>query len=125
MDIARLQETTQKENAQTARSSLLQSELRRYLRILRTHYQPERVILFGSLAAGSSGEWSDIDLVIIKETDRRFLDRSKEVIQLLEPLVGIDILVYTPAEMEQLSRDRGFVRSEIQGKGKIIYERGV
>jgi predicted nucleotidyltransferase len=125
MDISRLQEIAQKENAQTARSSLLQSELRRYLRILRTHYQPERVILFGSLAAGSSGEWSDIDLVIIKETNRRFLDRSKEVIQLLKPLVGIDILVYTPTEMEQLSRDRGFVRSEIQGKGKIIYERGV
>jgi predicted nucleotidyltransferase len=125
MDISRPQEIAQKENAQTARSSLLQSELRRYLRILRTHYQPERVILFGSLAAGSSGEWSDIDLVIIKETNRRFLDRSKEVIQLLKPLVGIDILVYTPTEMEQLSRDRGFVRSEIQGKGKIIYERGV
>lgn len=125
MDISRLQEIAQKENAQTERSSLLQSELRRYLRILRTHYQPERVILFGSLAAGSSGEWSDIDLVIIKETNRRFLDRSKEVIQLLKPLVGIDILVYTPTEMEQLSRDRGFVRSEIQGKGKIIYERGV
>ena len=125
MDISRLQEIAQKENAQTARSSLLQSELRRYLRILRTHYQPERVILFGSLAAGSSGEWSDIDLVIIKETNCRFLDRSKEVIQLLKPLVGIDILVYTPTEMEQLSRDRGFVRSEIQGKGKIIYERGV
>ncbi len=112
------------ESAQSKRRTLLETELRRYILLLRNQYQPERVILFGSLAAGEIGEWSDIDLVIVKETEHRFLDRTKEVLQLLQPRVGVDILVYTPREFEQLSRERVFVRSEIQEKGKVLYVQG-
>ncbi|RME47878.1 MAG: nucleotidyltransferase domain-containing protein, partial [Caldilineae bacterium] len=53
-----------------------------------------------------------------------FLERTKEVMQLLQPRVGVDILVYTPAEFERLARERAFVRDEIVGKGKVLYERG-
>ena len=109
---------------QTERRTLLETELRRYLPLLRDQYQPERVILFGSLATGETWEWSDIDLVIVKETTQRFLDRIKEVLRLLQPRVGVDILVYTPQEFEHLSRERAFVRTEIQSKGKVLYERG-
>lgn len=106
------------------RRSLLESELRRYLRLLCSQYQPERIILFGSFATGEATEWSDIDLVIVKETERRFLERTKEVLLLLRPRVGVDILVYTPREFERLSCERPFVRTEIQEKGKVLYERG-
>lgn len=70
------------------------------------------------------GEWSDIDLVVVEETDRRFLDRSKDVLRLLQPRVGVDVLVYTPQEYERLARERPFVRAEIEGKGRVVYERG-
>jgi uncharacterized protein len=30
-----------------------------------TQYQPEKIILFGSMASGEVHEWSDLDLVII------------------------------------------------------------
>ncbi len=105
------------------RKSLLESELNRYLEILIGTYRPEKVILFGSMAQGETGEWSDLDLVIIKETDLPFLDRIKEVMKLLRSRVGVDILVYTPEEFEHLSRERAFVRNEIVNKGKILYER--
>jgi len=105
------------------RRRLLEAELQRYLSLLRDRYRPERVLLFGSLAVGDTGEWSDIDLVIIKETNQRFLDRIKEVMQLLRPRVGVDILVYTPAEFARLSQERAFVRDEIMGKGRVVYER--
>ncbi len=106
----------------TRRRELLESELKRYLALLAEQYRPQKVLLFGSLASGETGEWSDLDLVIIRETDKRFLDRTKEVMQLLRPRVGVDILVYTPAEYEHLSRERPFVRDEIAGKGKGLYE---
>lgn len=77
------------------------------------------------MVSGTTHEWSDLDLVIIKETTQRFLDRTKEVIQLLQPRVGIDILVYTPVEFEKLCQERAFVQEEILGKGKILYEQGV
>ena len=37
-------------------------------------YAPERVILFGSHARGDTHQGSDIDVLIIKETERKFLD---------------------------------------------------
>jgi uncharacterized protein len=107
---------------QTTRQNLLQSELTRYIQLLQEHYAPQRIILFGSLATAATSEWSDIDLVIIKETGLRFLDRTKEVLQLLRPKVGLDILVYTPAEFAQMSEERAFVQDEIIKKGKVLYE---
>ncbi len=35
-----------------------------------THYTPQKVILFGSYAYGQPDEESDIDLLIIKDTDK-------------------------------------------------------
>ena len=106
------------------RRALLESELNRYLAILAEKYRPQKVLLFGSMAGDETGEWSDLDLVIVKETKQRFLDRTKEVMQLLRPCVGVDILVYTPAEFERLSTERAFVRTEIAQNGKVLYERG-
>lgn len=111
------------ESSVQSRQALLEAELKRFLPLLLEHYRPERVLLFGSLARSEADAWSDIDLVIVKETEKRFLDRTKEVMQLLKPHVGVDILVYTPAEFARLSEERVFVRDEIIGKGKVLYER--
>lgn len=108
----------------TRRRAVLEAELARYVQLLREQYAPQRILLFGSLISGEIREWSDIDLVIIKETERKFLDRTREVLQLLRPQVGVDILVYTPDEFDQLVQQRAFVRDEIVGKGKVLYERG-
>jgi predicted nucleotidyltransferase len=77
------------------------------------------------MATGNLHEWSDIDLVIVKETNQRFLERTKEVMQLLQPKVGLDVLVYTPAEFAQLYQERAFVRDEIVNKGRVLYERRI
>jgi len=106
------------------RKQLLEQELKRYLSLLTSHDQPERVILFGSLVGGNVRPESDIDLVIVKQTELSFWKRLREMRRLLQPRVGTDILVYTPNEFEQLSRERPFFRDEILGKGRVIYERG-
>ena len=68
-----------------ARRALLEQELGRYLPLLQQHFNPHKILLFGSMADGQVDEWSDLDLVIVADTRLRFLDRSKEVIQLLRP----------------------------------------
>jgi len=98
----------------------LQKELERCINLLRKEYHPEKILLFGSLASGRVSRWSDIDLIIVKDTKKPFLDRSKEVLLLLKPKVGMDIFVYTPEEFRQLS-ERRFFKEEIIGKG-VIYE---
>jgi hypothetical protein len=61
--------------------------------------------------------------VIVKETTAPFLDRTRQVLELLKPRVGADVLVYTPQEFDRLCRERAFLRQEILAKGKVIYER--
>jgi predicted nucleotidyltransferase len=100
----------------------LQTELDRYLNLLIEHVVPEKVILFGSLASDQARVWSDIDLVIVVDTEARFLDRSKSVLRLLQPRVGVDVLVYTPQEFERLCRERLFFQEEIVEKGRVLYE---
>ena len=110
-------------DAAAERRSLLTSELARWLPLLIAHEKPEKIILFGSYPRGSVSVWSDVDMVIVKETGAPFLERIVQVIDLLEPWVGLDVLVYTPAELATLGRERAFVRDEVLRKGQVIYER--
>ena len=109
-------------DAVEARAALLRSELERFVAVVSAELRPERIILFGSVAEGKIGEWSDLDLVVVMETELRFLDRMKQVRRLVRPNAGMDVLIYTPREWEHLRRTRPFVREEIVGKGTIIYE---
>ncbi len=110
-------------SARTSRANLaLEAELRRCVRVLVEQYKPLKILLFGSLAEGSPNEYSDIDLVVIKETSDRFLDRIGEVLQLLCPREPLDVLVYTPAEFEEMVQTRPFFRDEIVAKAKTLYD---
>jgi predicted nucleotidyltransferase len=107
-----------------ARRALLERELERWLPLLISHERPDKIILFGSYPGGEIAEWSDIDMVVVREDEAPFLERTRRVLALLQPRVGLDVLVYTPAEYDQLSHSRGFFREEIIGKGVVLYERG-
>ncbi len=86
-------------------------------------YDPQRVILFGSSARGDEDEYSDLDLVIIKETQERFLDRLERVYELVKPAFAMDVLVYTPQELvEMQKRDNAFIEMVLK-EGVVIYER--
>jgi predicted nucleotidyltransferase len=104
------------------RKKLLDQEMSRCIHLLTEHGPPEKVILFGTLAIGQVHEWSDIDLVVIERTRLPFFQRIKKIRKLLKPKVGMDIMVYTPDEFDQLCIDRPFFREEIVDKGKIVYE---
>jgi predicted nucleotidyltransferase len=82
-------------------------------------YRPDRVLVFGSHARGEPA--ADIDVVVIKETSERFLDRLKVLYERWELPVAVDILVYTPAEWNQMiGEERGFIL-RILREGREIY----
>jgi len=87
-------------------------------------YAPAKVILFGSHAAGRPDPDSDIDLLVIKETSRRFLDRLDEVRRLTagaHPHVPLDAIVLTPAEVEDRLRSGDQFIAGIIGNGELLY----
>ncbi len=99
----------------------LEQTLQRILIALEEHYKPEQVILFGSLASGHITETSDLDLLIVKETDKRFFERIKDVVKICDYDIGVDFLIYTPEELSEAARVNPFVREEILSKGKVVY----
>ncbi len=88
------------------------------------HYNPESVILFGSYGKGRCGVESDIDLLIIKETDKRAIDRRMEVEKLLSDRdVPLDIIVYTPREVRSLYSVGNPFIEEVMDTGRVLYMR--
>ncbi len=103
------------------RRAALEAELTRFLEFLRANYAPQRVILFGSLAQGELRPDSDLDLVVVMPSSRPFLDRIGELLERFRPRVGMDLLVYTPEEFEEI-RTRPFFQEEVLARGVVIYE---
>ena len=105
------------------RQKLLNDELRRIVQIIKNEYDPERIILFGSMAGKRIHEWSDIDLLVIKKTSKRLIDRTLEVGRLIHPRVGIDLFIYTPEEYELLLRERSSFLLSVLETGETVYEK--
>lgn len=91
---------------------------------LRVDYAPQKIILFGSYAYGTPHDDSDVDLLIIKETKDRFLDRWVDVQRILSNsrrYVPLETLIMTPQEVTQrLERGDQFL-AEILEKGTVLY----
>ena len=96
----------------------LKAELDRILNRLKKDPSVRLVLLFGSLARGDASDHSDIDLIVVKETEKRFLDRLDEFYD--DAREAMDVLVYTPQEFEQM-KERPFVKRALK-EGKILYE---
>lgn len=78
-----------------------------------------RALLFGSLAEGSVGVSSDLDLILIAPTTETFPERCARFYRTLAPTVGMDLLVYTPEEFEVL-RLRPFFRQAL-ARARVVY----
>ena len=81
------------------------------------------VILFGSYAKGNPDENSDVDFLVIAENDLPRYKRSRQLYKLFKPYpFGMDILVYTPAEMEKAAETPLSFVSTVLREGKKVYE---
>jgi uncharacterized protein len=85
-------------------------------------YQPQRIILFGSVARGEADAESDLDVLVIKDTPEPFVHRLERMAELCPPRIHADILVYTPAELREMMDDGNpFIIQALQ-EGKVVYE---
>ncbi|BAM00638.1 MULTISPECIES: nucleotidyltransferase domain-containing protein [Caldilinea] len=104
----------------------IQDTLQQIVRCLIEAYRPQQIVLFGSLAYGEPDADSDIDLLIIRETDEPPLARRIRVRQLVadpERRVPFSPLVLTPEELaHRLTLGDPFYL-EIMRRGKVLYVR--
>ena len=77
------------------------NEIEEVARKIGEHTQARAVVLFGSHARGQAGADSDVDLLVIAESDLPRYKRSQQLHLLFKPYpFAMDILVYTPKEVE-------------------------
>jgi predicted nucleotidyltransferase len=104
-----------------ARKAALEAELARALALF-PKYNVERAYLIGSLAPGDVRRTSDLDLVVVQETAEKFVNRMNDFLSEFSPRVGLDLMVYTPAEFEEMMARPGFVASAVK-RGRSVYEK--
>ena len=85
---------------------------------------PDKIFLFGSFAYGTPKKDSDIDLLIIMETDERPAQRRIQISRLFKDRqVAMDFIVKTPSEIAERISIGDFFIKKILEQGKILYEK--
>ncbi|MFH0775308.1 MAG: nucleotidyltransferase domain-containing protein [bacterium] len=86
------------------------------------NFKPEKIILFGSYAEGNFREDSDLDLLIIKESNIPRYKRGREVRKYLRGLkVPIDLIVYTKDEIQKWNNVKTAFITTVIEKGRVLY----
>jgi predicted nucleotidyltransferase len=98
------------------------SAIRDYARQMVEHFQPEKVILFGSYAYGTPHAGSDVDILVIMPT-RNELDQAWKIDRALARNFWLHLIVRTPGNMEWRLREGDWFLREIVARGKILYEK--
>ena len=85
-------------------------------------FKPQRIILFGSYASDTPRPESDVDLLVVMDTPLREAQQALHIRQHVNPLFGVDILVYTPSRLKERLRLGDSFLQEITNKGRVVYE---
>ncbi|MBN1250204.1 MAG: nucleotidyltransferase domain-containing protein [Anaerolineae bacterium] len=107
----------------SAYDAALQEIIRRLIR----EYRPERIILYGSMVSGQVDDDSDIDLLIVKETDQDPLSRRVTVRRLVADRtrrMPFSPLVVTPEELRRRLQLGDPFYEQILDQGKVLYPDG-
>lgn len=100
--------------------------LKQIVETIINQYRPEKILLFGSYAHGNPDSDSDIDLLIIKDTSKRFIDRWTEIRSILsnsKRLISIEPLVLTPTEVSQRLEQGDQFIEEVFSSSETLYVR--
>ena len=94
--------------------------------------EPYKIILFGSVAMGNSDEDSDIDLIVVLDSEKISQNYEEKMynkmlvrkaIRDISEKIPIDLLVYTKKEFEIIMNNKNSFFREIEMQGKVLYEK--
>ena len=102
-------------------SRALDSALRKIVIQLSQIPEVERVLLFGSYATGRRDLFTDLDLLVVMDSEQDFIHRTAELYAKIHTDVDMDLLVYTPDELMK-NRENSFIRGVLE-TGKVVYEK--
>jgi uncharacterized protein len=113
-----------KDKQGTVIPSTILTGIRNVTRQIVQQFHPQKVILFGSYAYGQATEDSDVDLLVVMDTDESPLHVAAKIAAAIEYPFPLDIVVRTPVEFASAVHRKGVFATEVATKGITLYEAG-
>jgi len=101
----------------------VEQAIQEMVRRIVTGFDPEKIILFGSQGRGDAGPDSDIDLLVVMDTDSRRRSAVEIRMALDDILIPKDVVVIPPDEFERTRDIVGTVAYPAEHEGRVLHER--
>jgi len=85
-------------------------------------FHPRKVILFGSYAYGKPTEDSDVDLLVVMETEGNPIHTAARIAASVDHPFPLDILVFRPSDLQASFERKGVFATEVMTRGVVLYE---
>jgi len=103
---------------------LTEKEIAKLIDRIATRIQPQKIIIFGSYAKEKATIKSDLDILVIKETELPMANRADDLKPILSnSLIPVDVHIYTPEEVEEYGKEQFSFINSILKTGRIVYEK--
>ncbi|MFA4843321.1 MAG: nucleotidyltransferase domain-containing protein [Candidatus Margulisiibacteriota bacterium] len=103
---------------------LNQNEIDKIVGVIKDKAKPNKIYLFGSYAYGKATEKSDLDLLVVDDSNR---DKNRLALEISKSLFprnfGLDLIVASSEEIQKKQKRQLGFWIEIMAKGKKVYER--
>jgi uncharacterized protein len=102
---------------------LTEAEIDRIVRLIVARIQPQKAIIFGSYAKGTATIDSDLDILVVKETDLPMARRADDLVPMLSAvLVPVDVHVFTPEEVQEYGKDEFSFVGCVVRYGRTVFQ---
>lgn len=99
------------------------SNIKQYSKRIVKEFNPEKIILFGSVARNKQNKNSDVDLLIIMDHKGRGVEQAFRIRKSIPVSFPLDIIVRKPKEILKRLEAGDFFIEEILTDGIVLYER--
>jgi predicted nucleotidyltransferase len=97
-------------------------DIRAYASQIAERFHPERIILFGSQARGTTRWGSDVDLLVIMPYEDKAMRQAARICRDLLPPFALDLIVRRPEDVESCVERRDFFLQDVISEGVVLYD---
>jgi len=102
---------------------ITQKQINEVVEMIASKFKPEKIILFGSYASGTPTEESDLDLLVIKDSDVPSRLQNRDVRKVTSGLkIPMDVIVKTTNDFERYKDIVGTIIYPANKFGRVVYE---
>ena len=106
------------------RNTATAKDIREIVQQIVERFCPQKVILFGSYAQGNPTQDSDVDLLVVMETNEQALHAAARISAAIDHPFPLDVLVFRPSDLIESLERKGVFATEIMAKGIVLHEAG-